>query len=160
MPVEIEVYKAIERLEEKEKVNAMFVKSIVEQVEYMETYGLTVWNLFRAPLKGYKVIDNNNETIMIFRVDYLKRYADYVIKVEDDNIVVRICQKNNSIKRQEVKLPLTALESGAMYVIPLRGDEFQTERETLKKEEIYNDTNATGRENITTMGDTPNAPNQ
>lgn len=41
MPVEIEVYKAIERLEEKEKVNAMFVKSIVEQVEYMETYGLT-----------------------------------------------------------------------------------------------------------------------
>lgn len=61
MSVEIEVYKAIERLEEKEKVNAMFVKSIVEQVEYMETYGLTVWNLFRAPLKGYKVIDNNNE---------------------------------------------------------------------------------------------------
>ena len=140
MPVEIEVYKAIERLDEKEKVNAMFVKSIVEQVEYMETYGLTVWNLFNAPLKGYKVVDSNNETVMIFRVDYLKRYADYIIKVEDDNLVVRVCQKDNSLKRQEVNFPLTALESGTMYVIPLRGDEFQTERETLKKEETYNDT--------------------
>ena len=140
MPADIDVYKAIERLEEKEKVNALFIKSIVEQVEYMETYGLTVWNLFRAPIKGYKVVDGSNETIMIFRVDYLKRYADYVVKVEDDNIVVRVCQKDNSVKRQEVRLPLTALESGAIFVIPLEGDEFQTERENLKKEENYEHT--------------------
>jgi len=140
MPADIDVYKVIERLEEKEKVNALFIKSIVEQVEYMETYGLTVWNLFRAPIKGYKVVDGSDETIMIFRVDYLKRYADYVVKVEDDSIVVRVCQKDNSIKRQEVRLPLTALESGAIFVIPLEGDEFQTERENLKKEENYEHT--------------------
>lgn len=140
MPADIDVYKAIGRLEEKEKVNALFIKSIVEQVEYMETYGLTVWNLFRAPIKGYKVVDSNNETIMVFRVDYLKRYADYVVKVEDDSIVVRVCQKDNSVKRQEVRLPLTALESGAIFVIPLEGDEFQTERENLKKEENYEHT--------------------
>lgn len=140
MPADIDVYKAIERLDEKEKVNALFIKSIVEQVEYMETYGLTVWNLFRAPIKGYKVVDGSDETIMIFRVDYLKRYADYVVKVEDDSIVVRVCQKDNSIKRQEVRLPLTALESGAIFVIPLEGDEFQTERENLKKEENYEHT--------------------
>ena len=137
MPAHIDIYKAIERLEEKEKVNALFVKSVVEQVEYMETYGLTVWNLFRLPIKGYKVVDSSNETIMIFRVDYLKRYADYVVKVEDDNIVVRVCQKDNSVKRQEVRLPLTALESGAIFVIPLEGDEFQAERENLKREENY-----------------------
>lgn len=140
MPVEIEVYKAIERLNEKEKVNAMFVKSIVEQVEYMEAYGLTVWNLFNAPLKGYKVVDNNNETVMIFRVDYLKRYADYVVKVEDDNLVVRVCQKDNSFNRQEVRFPLTALESNVMTVIPLEKDEFRTEMEKIKKEETYGHT--------------------
>ena len=140
MPVEIEVYRTIERLDEKEKVNAMFVKSIVEQVEYMETYGLTVWNLFNAPLKGYKVVDNNNETVMIFRVDYLKRYADYIIKVEDDNLVVRVCQKDNSFNRQEVRFPLTALESNVMTVIPLEKDEFRTEMEKIKKEETYGHT--------------------
>jgi hypothetical protein len=137
MPVEIEVYKAIERLEEKEKVNAMFVKSIVEQVEYMETYGLTVWNLFNAPLKGYKVVDSNNETVMIFRVDYLKRYADYVIKADDDNIIIRICQKNRLLKRDEIKLPITALESRALYVIPLRADEFQEELKIFDNNKIH-----------------------
>lgn len=140
MPVEIEVYRTIERLDEKEKVNAMFVKSIVEQVEYMETYGLTVWNLFNAPLKGYKVVDSNNDTVMIFRVDYLKRYADYVVKVEDDNLAVRVCQKDNSFKRQEVRFPLTALESNVMAVIPLEKDEFRTEMEKIKKEETYGHT--------------------
>lgn len=140
MPVEIEVYRTIERLDEKEKVNAMFVKSIVEQVEYMETYGLTVWNLFNAPLKGYKVVDSNNDTVMIFRVDYLKRYADYVVKVEDDNLAVRVCQKDNSFKRQEVRFPLTALESNVMTVIPLEKDEFRTEMEKIKKEETYGHT--------------------
>lgn len=134
---DLALYKLADELSVDGNINGMFIKAVLEQMEYMKNYNLSLWSTLKNPIFGYCVTDTKGNEIYYFKVDYCGRYADFPIRCDEKNLYVRTCMYNGGFKYTEIEISIEDLRSCSLNIIPLRKDEYWN-KVNKEKESLFN----------------------
>lgn len=117
----------------KDTINGMFVKSVIEVVEYLENYNINFLKLLQSPIYGYVVTDNNGKEISLFRMDYSFTNTHEPIKIVEDKLVLSISMYNGKVTHQEIAFSIYDLTESNLNIIPLKRSDYFNKTEEMEK---------------------------